>query len=97
MPANEPHSSGELIAECLERLKFEGNMHLLGLEELPEVLLQASFRSRGLPDRLAELPTQLAAAGRERIRLETELAGLKRSRMLKLGRLIRRLVGAPVD
>jgi glycosyltransferase involved in cell wall biosynthesis len=94
-PTNEPHSSGKLIAECLERLKFEGNEYLLGLEELPAVLLQAPFRLLELPDRLPELLERLAASERERMRLETELIGLKRSRMLKLGRLIRRLVGAP--
>ena len=86
-PTNEPHSSGKLIAECLERLRFEGNEHLLDVEELPAVLLQAAFRSR-------ELPERLAASERECMRLEIELMGLKRSRMLKLGRLIRRLVGA---
>jgi hypothetical protein len=96
-PTNEPHSSGELIAECLERLKFEGNMHLLGLEELPRGLLQASFRSCGLSDQLLEALERLSASERQRIRLETELTGLKRSRMLKLGRLIRRLVGAPLN
>ena len=35
-PSNEPNSSGKLIAECLERLRYEGNTHLLGAEELPQ-------------------------------------------------------------
>lgn len=93
-PTNEPHSGGKLIAECLARLRLEGNERLLDLEELPAALLQASFRLLELPDRLPELLERLATTERERMRLETELIGLKRSRMLKLGRLIRRLVGA---
>jgi glycosyltransferase involved in cell wall biosynthesis len=95
-PSNEPQSCGSLIAECLDRLKFEGNEHLIGFHELPGVLLQASFRLCDLPARVDELPARLAASERERGRLETELMVLKRSRMLKLGRLIRRLVGAPL-
>lgn len=35
---NEPSSSGELMAECLERLRHEGNTHLLRVEELPPIL-----------------------------------------------------------
>jgi glycosyltransferase involved in cell wall biosynthesis len=34
-PSNEPNSSGKLIAEFLDRLRYEGNIHLLGVEELP--------------------------------------------------------------
>ena len=96
-PSNEPQSCGKLIAECLERLKFEGNEHLLGVQELPAVLLQASFLLHKLPAQMAELAERLAVSERERARLETELIALKRSRMLKLGRLIRRLVGAPLS
>lgn len=33
-----PDSSGKLIGECLERLRHEGNMHLLGADELPAIL-----------------------------------------------------------
>jgi GT2 family glycosyltransferase len=71
-PSNEPQSCGALIAECLERLKFEGN------------------------ESLFEVTERLTALERERTRLDAELAALKRSRMLKLGRLIRRLIGAPL-
>jgi hypothetical protein len=35
---NEPNSSGRLLAECLERLRYDGNTHLLGVDELPSVL-----------------------------------------------------------
>ena len=35
-PSNEPNSSEKLIAECLERLRYEGNTHLLSAEELPQ-------------------------------------------------------------
>ena len=47
-PSNEPNSSGKLIAECLERLRYEGNTHLLREEELPPILKQ-------LPRRLDEI------------------------------------------
>ena len=30
-PTNEPRSGGDLIAECLERLRYEGNTHLLAV------------------------------------------------------------------
>ena len=36
--SNEPDFAGRLIAECLERLKHEGNAHLLSAKELPLVL-----------------------------------------------------------
>lgn len=51
-PNNQPHSGGRLIAECLERLRFEGNEHLLGLEELPAVLQQAALRLRDSTQRI---------------------------------------------
>ncbi len=34
---NSPNSAGKFIGECLERLRHEGNMHLLGTEELPAI------------------------------------------------------------
>src|SRR5258708_19582532 len=30
-PTNEPRSGGDLIAECFERLRYEGNTHLLAV------------------------------------------------------------------
>jgi GT2 family glycosyltransferase len=96
VPKNEPHSGGKLIAECLDRLKFEGNAHLLGLDELFTGLLQTSFRLCEQPDRIAKLPERLAVSERERVRIEVELNNLSRSRMLKFGRLVRRLIGAHV-
>jgi glycosyltransferase involved in cell wall biosynthesis len=37
-PTSEPTSSEEIIIKCLKRLRFEGNTHLLGQEELPTIL-----------------------------------------------------------
>ena len=45
---NEPDSSGKLIATCVERLKYEGNTHLLREKELPPILKE-------LPRCLAEI------------------------------------------
>jgi glycosyltransferase involved in cell wall biosynthesis len=47
-----PESSGRLIGECLARLAKEGNEHLLGTEELPEIL-QTRFRVESLRAELA--------------------------------------------
>ena|SRR5436190_6236461 len=84
-PTNEPDASGRLIAQCLERLRQEGNSHLLSAEELP-ALLQAPFRVDALRERLHRLETENA-------RLTTELMWLNRSRLLRLGRGIRRVLG----
>ena len=43
-PSNEPNSSEKLIAECLERLRYEGNTHLLRVEELPTILQELQRR-----------------------------------------------------
>jgi hypothetical protein len=42
-----PHSAGALIGECVERLDYEGNMHLLGTDESP-VILQTAARVEAL-------------------------------------------------
>src|SRR5262249_8430635 len=34
----EPDSSGKFLTECLDRLKYENNRHLLSNEELPPIL-----------------------------------------------------------
>jgi glycosyltransferase involved in cell wall biosynthesis len=47
-PTENSNSSGKLIVECLERLKSEGNTHLLEAEELPIIL-------EGLNQRLDEI------------------------------------------
>jgi GT2 family glycosyltransferase len=86
-PTNEPDTSGRLIAQCLERLRQEGNSHLLSAEELPDVL-QAPFRMDELREQLRRIET-------ENTRLTTELTRLNRSRMLRLGRTIRRVLGRP--
>lgn len=79
-PTNEPAAGGRLIAECLERLRREGNMHLLGPEEIP-ALLQTEFR--------------IVALRAECARLEAEVARLDRSRILRLGRKIGALLRPP--
>jgi hypothetical protein len=43
-PSSEPNSSGKLIAACLERLKHEGNTHLLAAHELPPILQEIQCR-----------------------------------------------------
>ena len=80
-----PHASGALIAECLERLAHEGNMHLLQADELPE-LLQTAARVEALQAENAKLRSGNAA-------LEAELAALRRSRALRLARAVRGLLG----
>lgn len=67
-----PHDSGALIAECLDRLAREGNMHLLGTDELPAIL-QTSARYQSLRAENA----RLSAANSE---LEAEIAELRRPR-----------------
>jgi hypothetical protein len=42
--SDEPNSSAKLIAECLERLNYEGNTHLLKAEELPPILQELQRR-----------------------------------------------------
>ena len=43
---NKPNSSGKLMAECLERLRYEGNTHLLTAEEIPPILQGLNRRLR---------------------------------------------------
>src|SRR5262249_1634429 len=43
---NEPNSSGKLLAECVARLRYEGNIHLLGTEELPRILQELQRQSK---------------------------------------------------
>jgi GT2 family glycosyltransferase len=77
-----PHSSGQLISECLQRLSDEGSLDLLEVGELP-AFLQARVRLR-------ELSAETA-------RLKDQLARLNRSRMLIMGRRIRHLLGRAVQ
>jgi glycosyltransferase involved in cell wall biosynthesis len=42
--SDEPNSSARLITECLERLRYEGNTHLLKAEELPLILQELHRR-----------------------------------------------------
>jgi hypothetical protein len=41
---NEPNSAGKIIDDCLERLRLEGNTHLLRKEELPPILQELKRR-----------------------------------------------------
>jgi hypothetical protein len=100
---NSPHSSGRLILECFERLRQEGNLPLLGADEapagLPARLLDEAFAAQ-LTDAVTDaerLRTQSDELRRERDRLAAEVARLNSSRMLKLGRRIRRMLGRPDD
>ena len=42
--SNESNSSEQLVAECLERLRYEGNTHLLNVKELPSILEELQCR-----------------------------------------------------
>jgi glycosyltransferase involved in cell wall biosynthesis len=60
-----PHSAGALIGECLERLAQEGNMALLGTDELPHILQTAS-RLQALRTENTELRAIIARLTKER-------------------------------
>jgi glycosyltransferase involved in cell wall biosynthesis len=45
-PASEPTTSEEIIAKCMDRLKFEMNTHLLTQEELSKILQQQNCRPK---------------------------------------------------
>ena len=82
----DPHASGALMAECIERLRHEGNMHLLDIDELPAIL-QTAARVQPLRAENADLKERNAA-------LETEIGRLRRSRALRMAQAVRRLFGA---
>ena len=86
-PSNGPHDCGMLIAECVQRLRTEGNEHLFRLDEFPADL-QAGLQA-------SETGKYIAALERERGRLAADLELLKQSRLLKLGRALRRLLRMP--
>jgi len=46
-PMGELTSSEHIVTKCMERLRFEGNSHLLGEEELPPLLEQLKFQPDG--------------------------------------------------
>jgi hypothetical protein len=86
-----PHSSGALMLESFERLKFEGKANARDLAE------SDTFKSTLAALTAETLREQVNALGRERDRLAREVARLNSSRMLKLGRRIRRALGRPAD
>jgi len=57
-PRNEAYSSGKLIAECLERLKCEGNIHLFGADE-PAPFIQQLQRLLLKPSRTQRTAYQI--------------------------------------
>ena len=63
-----PQASGALIVECLERLAREGNMHLLGTDEIPAIL-QTSARVQALRAENARLSAANAKLEAENARL----------------------------
>lgn len=79
-----PQSAGALIAECLERLEREGNMHLLGTDEIPAIL-QTSARVQSLRAENARLRAANAALGGDAV---------PPGRAPRLARALRRLLGA---
>ena len=42
--STEVTSTEKLVAECLERLKYEGNTHLLDVKEFPSILDELQYR-----------------------------------------------------
>jgi hypothetical protein len=74
------HACGELIAECLERLAREGNIHLLGTDEIPKIL-QTQARVRALRAENARLRAANA-----------ELEGIRHSTSWRATAPIRRVV-----
>jgi glycosyltransferase involved in cell wall biosynthesis len=80
-----PQASGALIAECLERLAREGNMHLLGTDEIPAIL-QTSARVQALRAENARLSTANAE-------LEAAIARIRRLPAAGFARALRRLLG----
>jgi glycosyl transferase family 2 len=94
-----PDSAGKFIAECLERLMQEGNMHLLDIRELPTVL-QSQFRAEAsfIPRRehiagVEKLRRQADLAEHEWWRTEGEVTRFARSPIRRLGRRVRRMLG----
>lgn len=67
---NEPNSKGKLMAECLERLKYEGNAHLLTAEETPAILQALQRR----PDEIRLRERSRMRRGIYRIRQRSQLA-----------------------
>jgi len=85
VPTNDPDACGKFIGECFDRLQKE-NVCPFRANDLPvsefETIIETTQRTVGLE----KLKGQLAATN-------AELASLKRSRMLRLGKLLRGLVG----
>jgi glycosyltransferase involved in cell wall biosynthesis len=47
-PTGNPNFSGKLMAECLKRLRYEGNTHLLSEEELPRIFQELERQRDGI-------------------------------------------------
>lgn len=86
---NEAAAAGAFMADCLVRLEQEGNAHLLQVGD---------GRARVDADVAIEvLMHEVAILRREHGALAAEVARLNLSRMLNLGRRIRRLLGRPAN
>jgi hypothetical protein len=87
---NEPNSSGKLLAECVARLRYEGNIHLLGAEELPRILQALQRQS----DEIKLLERSRLGRFTRRIRRRSRLGRLlyPRSRMQRVTYQIRHLL-----
>jgi len=89
-PSADAYYSSTLVAECLERLKCEGNTRLLGAHELSSIL-------RGLQGRLAEIKMAERSTIRKgilQIRKRAHLGRLiyPRSRLLRASYQVRHLI-----
>jgi GT2 family glycosyltransferase len=79
-----PQAAGALIGECLKRLAQEGNMHLLGTDEIPAILQTA--------DRVQALRAENANLSAANAKLEAEIARLRPPPKTGFGRTLRRLL-----
>jgi hypothetical protein len=89
--STEPNSSARFIAECLERLRYEGNTHLLRVEELPPILQELQRRSDEI--KLFERSRIRRVIYRIRQRHRMGRLVYSRSRMQRVIYQIRHLVG----
>jgi hypothetical protein len=87
--ANSFHSSGALIAECIQRLAHEGNMHLLDSGDLLG-FLQTSARAAALQEGSAILRSKS-------MRIEAELAQLRSHSAWSLEMRSGKFSGSPAD
>ena len=66
------HSAEKLVTECLERLRYEGNLHLLDLKECPAILEDLQLRV----DKLKRIEASRLGRGISQIRHRYQLGKL---------------------